>query len=72
MISENCSDRAEHKVKICGMVTEEDIAIVNETRPDYVGFVLEFPKSKRNCSVERARQLIKRLNPDIMRVAVMV
>ncbi|MGB4807108.1 MAG: phosphoribosylanthranilate isomerase, partial [Ruminococcus bromii] len=36
------------KVKICGITSAEDIKIVNACKPDFAGFVMFFPKSKRN------------------------
>lgn len=60
------------KVKICGLTTPEDIACVNDFGADYAGFVLFFPKSKRNLSIETARHLLEKLAPDILPVAVTV
>ena len=45
------------KIKMCGITTPADVAAVNEVRPDYIGMVMYFPKSKRNVSVETARRL---------------
>lgn len=59
-------------IKICGLVTEEDVEIVNELPINYAGFVLFYPKSKRNLTMERAARLIRRLNPSIKPVAVTV
>ena len=42
------------KIKICGMTCEADIKAVNTYLPDYIGFVLFFPKSNRNISIEQA------------------
>ena len=38
------------KIKMCGITTPADVAAVNEVRPDYIGMVMYFPKSKRNVS----------------------
>jgi phosphoribosylanthranilate isomerase len=43
------------KVKICGMMREEDI--ISSRRADYVGFVVE-TDSKREISISRAEQLM--------------
>lgn len=59
-------------IKICGLVSEEDVAIVNKLPIDYAGFVLFYPKSKRNLTVEMAAGLIRRLKPSIKPVAVTV
>ena len=40
------------KIKICGLSRPEDIEAVNEVKPDYAGFVVEVPKSRRNVSVQ--------------------
>lgn len=60
------------KIKLCGMFREEDIDYVNEALPDYIGFVVMFPKSHRNISLETALRLKKRLSPKIKSVAVSV
>lgn len=59
-------------IKICGLVCEEDVEIVNELPINYAGFVLFYPRSKRNLTVEMAARLIRRLNPSIKPVAVTV
>lgn len=60
------------EIKICGMTCEADIEAVNACLPDYVGFVLFFPKSKRNLTLERARELKRTLDGRIQTVAVVV
>ena len=60
------------KIKICGLSRECDIDFVNETKPDYAGFVVNFPKSRRNVSHDRARELASRLSPEITPVGVFV
>ncbi len=60
------------RIKICGLFRECDIDYVNEARPDYIGFILNFPKSHRNVSPEHARNMKKRLLPDIRAVGVFV
>ena len=42
------------KIKICGLSRREDVAYVNQTRPDWCGFVIDCPKSRRNVSGEQA------------------
>lgn len=59
-------------VKICGIKTEEDVALVNQYRPDYAGFVLFFEKSKRNLTMKQAEHLLALCRPDIQKVAVVV
>ncbi len=58
------------KIKICGLRRKEDIAIVNETEPDYIGFV--FASSKREVSEETAAELARLLKPQIQKVGVFV
>ena len=43
------------KIKICGLMSLEDVAAVNAAKPDYAGFVLA--KSRRRISREHARLL---------------
>ena len=60
------------EIKICGLTREADIDYVNEARPDYIGFILNFPKSRRNLSPEQAAALKSRLSPEIRAVGVFV
>ena len=60
------------KIKMCGITTPADVAAVNEVRPDYIGMVMYFPKSKRNVSAETARRLLEELRKDVKKVAVVV
>lgn len=60
------------KVKICGIKSAEDIKIVNVCKPDFAGFVMFFPKSKRNISPETAKSLIETLDKNVLSVAVTV
>ena len=50
------------RIKICGLSREEDIANVNEAGPDYCGFIIQVPRSRRNVSPERAADLSIRLD----------
>ena len=47
------------KIKACGLTREREIDYVNQYLPDYAGFVLCFPNSRRSISPERAEQLIR-------------
>lgn len=60
------------KVKICGLISEADAAIINENQVEYGGIVVFYPKSKRNCSMEKAGRILRALDPAIKRVAVTV
>ncbi len=59
------------RVKICGLKSPQDIEIVNEYKPDYIGFVFaDF--SKRYVTPEKALELKKLLKPEIKSVGVFV
>ena len=60
------------KIKICGLKCPEDIAYVNEAKPDYCGFIIEFPKSSRNVTGDQVRILIAELDKNIIPVGVFV
>ena len=60
------------KIKLCGMSRECDIDYANEARPDYIGFVIDYPKSRRSVTRERAAELKARLSPEIKAVGVFV
>ena len=60
------------KIKLCGMFRDCDIDYANEAMPDYIGFILGFPKSHRNIDMETARRLRSRLSPKINAVGVFV
>ena len=60
------------KIKMCGITIPADVAAVNQVRPDYIGMVMYFPKSKRSVSVETARGLLEELRKDVKKVAVVV
>lgn len=58
------------KIKICGLKRQEDIHMVNDLVPDYIGFV--FAKSSRQVTPEQAGELKERLLPSIKAVGVFV
>ena len=60
------------KIKICGVRTSADIAAVNEVKPDFCGFIVEYPRSFRSISRELLRSLVKELDPEILPVGVFV
>ena len=59
-------------IKICGMTCLQDIEYANELLPEFVGFVLFYPKSKRNIGLEDAVILRRQLGERIYTVAVTV
>ncbi len=60
------------KIKICGLYRGIDIAYCNMAMPDYIGFIIDYPKSHRSITKEQARELQKMLNPKIKVVGVFV
>ena len=56
------------RIKICGLRRPEDIAAVNEARPDYCGFIVEFPKSRRSIDRAILRELVQGLREEIVPV----
>ena len=60
------------KIKICGLRCREDILAVNEAKPDYCGFIIEFPSSFRSVTADEVRELVKELDPEIRPVGVFV
>ena len=59
------------KIKLCGIQRYEDIDVVNELLPDYIGFVFA-KKSKRFISYDMAKVLKKRLDKRVKAVGVFV
>ncbi len=57
-------------IKVCGLKRVEDIDMVNEVKPEFVGFV--FAKSTREVRPELAKELIEKLDKDIKAVGVFV
>lgn len=60
------------KVKICGLTSPAEARYLNENHVDFAGMVLFFPKSKRNISIEQAKEIMAALDASIKRVAVVV
>ncbi len=58
------------KVKICGIKNIEEAKIINETNPDYMGFV--FAKGKREVSYDLALKISKIIKPEILKAGVFV
>lgn len=59
-------------VKVCGLTDTMEADYLNKNKVDFAGFVLFFPKSKRNISIEKAEQIIAELDENIKKVAVIV
>ena len=60
------------KIKICGLSRPCDIDYVNEARPDWCGFIINFPKSHRNLTPDQVRELRRGLDSSITPVGVFV
>lgn len=59
------------EVKICGITEIDTIPILNEVKPNYVGFVF-YPKSKRYVTPQQAKLLRHALHSAIKTVGVFV
>lgn len=59
------------KIKICGLFRLPDADYVNQTLPDYAGFVF-YEKSRRYVTPVQADMLRKKINPAIKTVGVFV
>lgn len=59
------------KIKMCGLRRTEDIEFANMVKPDYIGYVFA-EKSKRYITPEKAAELTKLLDADIVPVGVFV
>lgn len=58
------------KIKICGIRRREDVCFLNESMPDYAGFV--FAGTKRYVRPDKAAELKKLMNPEIKVFGVFV
>ena len=58
-------------VKICGLMSPEDVEAVNAAHPDLAGFILS-PGFRRSIDLEEAHRLIALLDPSICAVGVFV
>lgn len=59
------------RIKLCGLSRPQDIDVVNELMPEYIGFVFA-KKSRRYVTPQTAATLRSRLNPRIQAVGVFV
>lgn len=56
------------KIKICGITRKDEIEVLNELKPDYIGFV--FAESKRQVKLKEAEYLYNMLKKEIKAVGV--
>ena len=59
------------KIKLCGITKEDDIHVINELLPDYIGFVFA-GKSRRYISFDMAKKLKAKLDNRVKAVGVFV
>lgn len=71
-ININLDTNSNTKIKICGLTSPAEARYLNENHVDFAGMVLFFPKSKRNISIEQAKEIMAALDASIKRVAVVV
>ena len=60
------------RIKICGLSRPCDVAFVNQARPDWRGFIINFPRSHRSVTPDQALALRRQLAPGIIPVGVTV
>ena len=60
------------RIKICGLSRSQDVVYVNRARPDWCGFVVNFPKSRRSVTPDQLRALRRELDPSVVPVGVFV
>lgn len=60
------------RIKLCGLSRPCDIEYVNEAKPDFCGFIIGVPKSRRNVTPDTVRQLTRLLSPEVKPVGVFV
>ncbi|MBQ1472942.1 MAG: phosphoribosylanthranilate isomerase [Lachnospiraceae bacterium] len=63
---------SEIKIKICGLQRMEDVDMVNTLHPDYVGFIINYPKSHRSKTPQEVENLANKIATDIQKVGVFV
>ena len=68
----NLNTNSNTKIKICGLTSPAEARYLYENYVDFAGMVLFFPKSKRNISIEQAKEIMAALDASIKRVAVVV
>lgn len=60
------------RLKICGIQRTEDIEIINRYKPDFCGFIVDFPKSHRSKTEQEVKNLRTSLSDDVIPVGVFV
>ncbi|WP_258113484.1 phosphoribosylanthranilate isomerase [Aerococcus urinae] len=60
------------KLKICGLKRLVDISYCNPLPIDYVGFIVDYPKSQRSVNLSTLKDLSQAVDPKIQKVGVFV
>lgn len=60
------------KIKVCGLTNPDEAEYLNRNHVDFAGMVLFFQKSKRNITIQRAKEIMEALDYSIKTVAVVV
>ena len=60
------------KIKICGLSRDVDAEFVNAAKPDFVGFIIGVPFSKRNIDINRAERMRSLIDEKIPTVGVFI
>lgn len=60
------------KIKICGINRPRDVQYINQSQPDYVGFIVNFPKSHRSVDYNQLDVLASQVDASIKKVGVFV
>lgn len=60
------------KIKICGLTSVKEAEYLNKHQVDFAGMVLFYPKSKRNITIDHAKEIMGALKEEIKSVAVVV
>lgn len=57
------------KLKICGITNQDDLELCIK-HADAVGFIVEYPRSPRSISIEKAKELMKAVPPFVSNIIV--
>jgi phosphoribosylanthranilate isomerase len=63
------------KIKICGITSIENGTAIARLSPDYMGFIINYPKSPRNVGAVKVKEIIseiKKISPSIKSIGVFV
>lgn len=72
MMVSDTTGAAGTRIKICGLRRTQDVMMANRYKPDFAGFIIDFPKSHRSVTVEEVIKLGSFLTEEIPIVGVFV